>query len=396
MYTINEGIKSMYCIKCGEEYPVGDYFLGCPKCLGKGEPANLSFWYKTAVCPDSRIKGMQRYGSTLPYSSFPTLGESNTPVIQLEKMAELLGFKEIFVKNEFQNPTGSHKDRMSPLIIARALEKGKKTIVAASSGNAGISIAAYAANSGLDCRIISPRNVNMAYKAAIEATGAELIILDKANDTVSGRWCYMRKMVEDYDWYPATNYNLPPVGSNCFGIQGYKTIAYEIYEDFGDHLPEYIFVPVSRGDLLWGIFEGFQELLKLGSINTLPKLVCVEPFKRLSKVLEGEDYRKDFPGDYSLTGSIGGTTVTYQAHLAIRASKGFAVDVPQSQVINDVRQMAHFGLYLEASSSVVFSALTMAAMNKIPDKNCRILLIATSNGFKNEHEILINETGSIL
>lgn len=178
-----------------------------------------------------------------------------------------------------------------------------------------------------------------------------------------------------------------PVGSNCFGVQGYKTIAYEIYEEFGTDLPEYIFIPVSRGDLLWGIFEGFKEMMKLGYINVLPKLVCVEPFKRLSKVLYGEDYRKEFPGDYSLTSSIGDTTVTYQSYAAVRDSGGFAIDVPQGNVIDDVRQMAHFGLYLETSSSIVFSALKKAAEKRILDKSCRILLIATSSGFKNEPDI---------
>ncbi|MTK10555.1 MAG: pyridoxal-phosphate dependent enzyme [Clostridiaceae bacterium] len=388
MYKMNEKIESMYCIKCGEKYLVGDYFLGCPKCLGKGENAATSFQYKGTVFKNSSIKGMQKYGSTLPYETFPTLGEGDTPVVKLEKMAKLLGVKEIFIKNEFQNPTGSHKDRMSPLVVARALELGKKGIVAASSGNAGISIAAYAANSGLDCKIISLPNVNIAYKTAIEATGGELVIVDEADDiAANGRWGYMRKMVEEYDWYPATNYILPAVGSNCFGVQGYKTIAYEIYEEFGDNLPEYIFVPVSRGDLLWGIFEGFKELLKLGYIVALPKLVCVEPFRRISKVLEGEDYRKEFPGECSLTASIGGSSVTYQSYLAIRDSGGFAVDIPQGNVIDDVRQMAHLGLYLETSSAIVFSALKRAIEKRILDKNCRILIIGTSGGFKNKPEI---------
>ena len=387
MFIINEKIESMYCIKCGEKYPVGDYFLGCPKCLDKGENAAISFRYKTLTFMGSPMKGIQKYGSVLPYKNFSTLGEGNTPVVKLEKMAKLLGFKEVFVKNEFQNPTGSHKDRMSPLIVARALEIGKKGIIAASSGNAGISIAAYAANSGIDCKIISPQNANIAYKTAIKATGAELIILDEAHDTVRDRWNYMRKMVDDYGWYPATNYVLPTVGSNCFGVQGYKTIAYEIYEEFGTDLPEYIFIPVSRGDLLWGIFEGFKEMQRSGYINALPKLVCVEPFKRLSKVLEGEDYRKEFPGDYSLTGSIGDTTVTYQSYVAVRDSGGFAIDVPQDNVIDDVIQMAHLGMYLETSSSIVFSALKTAAEKRIPDKDCRILLIATSSGFKNKPDM---------
>lgn len=391
MYKVNEVIESMYCIKCGEKYSVRDYFSGCPECLGKGENASLSFRYKAAVSRNPRKKGIQKYGRTLPYVSFPTLGEGDTPVISLERMAKHLGFKEIYVKNEFQNPSGSHKDRMSPLVIARALDVGKRIIVAASSGNAGISLAIYAANSGLECKIISPRSANIAYKVAIEATGAELIILNEADDTVHGRWNYMKKMVETCDWYPATNYIIPPVGSNCFGVQGYKTIAYEIYEEFGKCLPEYIFVPVSRGDLLWGIYEGFKELQELEWIEACPKLICVEPFKRLTKVLEGEDYRGNFPGESSLTGSIGGMAVSYQTYAAAMGSGGFAVEVPQSKVIDDIRDLAHFGLYLEASSAVIFSALIKAAEKEIPDRNCRILLIATSDGFKNNPEIFLQQ-----
>lgn len=387
MYELNTEIKSLYCIKCGAEYPVGDYFRGCPQCLEKGENVSLSFRYRGGY-NSTTGKGMQRYEDLLPYRDFPTLGEGNTPVIRLHKLAQYAGVKEVYVKNEFQNPTGSHKDRMSALVAARALAMGKETIVAASSGNAGISLAVYAAYCGLDCKIISPRKTNPAYRAAIEATGAELIVLDEQADTVQGRWRYMGKMVEDSDWYPATNYSIPPVGSCSFGVQGYKTIAYEIFDEFGKSLPGYIVIPVSRGDLLWGIYEGFMELQEFGYINDMPKLICVEPFERVSKVLAGEDYRKNFHGDYSLTGSIGGNTVTYQAYAAVKGSRGFAVAVPQSKVVEDIRQMARLGLYLEASSAVIYSALIEAAGRRISDKHSTFLLIATSGGFKNSLEIL--------
>jgi len=383
MYKVNDQMELMYCIKCGKTYPIKDYYFGCPECRKRGESASVSFRYKEKSFRPSPKKGMQRYGNHLPYVAFPTLGEGNTPVISLANLAKHLGFKEVIVKNEFQNPTGSHKDRASSLIVARALEAGKTTIVAASSGNAGISLAAYAARAGLKCKIISFPTINKAYKLAIEATGAELITLERDCSTGDNRWDYMRQMVETYDWYPGTNYTSPPVGSSCFGVQGYKTIAYEIFEDLGDDLPEYILVPVSRGDLLWGIYEGFKELLEFNCISACPKLVCVEPFMRLSKVLEGEDYRNDFQGDSSLTSSIGGTTVTYQALKAVSESWGFACVAPQSKVSEDIRQMAHFGLYLEASSATIFSALLEAAENRKIEKNSKVLLIATSSGFKN-------------
>ncbi|MBF4694659.1 threonine synthase [Fusibacter ferrireducens] len=388
MYTINPNIESLYCIKCGKTYPLADYYLGCPQCFHKGENAALSFNYNSLEHNPSTSKGIQKYSETLPYTSLPTLGEGNTPVVKHEALATQLGLKAVYLKNEFQNPTGSHKDRMSPLVIARALELGKKGVVVASSGNAGFSIAAYAANSGLQCTVISPRTISNIYRTAIESTGANLVILDAEQDTTQGRWAYMQNLVETQDLYPATNYILPPVGSNCFGVQGYKTIAYEIFEDFGDSIPEFIFVPVSRGDLLWGIFEGFKEIHQLGYIKVLPKLICVEPFERVTQVLKGADYRSRFQGNYALTGSIGGNTVTYQALKAVQESGGDAIATSQDDVIASVKAFSEAGVYLETSSAVTINALKLAISTHKLDKNSRVLMIATSNGFKNDPSIM--------
>ncbi len=388
MYTINPNIKALYCIKCGETYPLDDYYLGCPLCFNKGENAALSFKYKSIEYKPFRVNGIQKYGVTLPYLNLPTLGEGNTPIVRHSLLATQLGIKDVFLKNEFQNPTGSHKDRMSPLVIARALALGKKGVVVASSGNAGFSIAAYAAHSGLKCVVISPRAISDIYRASIESTGAQLVILDAEQDTVQGRWAHMQTLVETEDLYPATNYILPPVGSNCFGVQGYKTIAYEIFEDCKDDIPEFIFVPVSRGDLIWGIFEGFKELQTMGHIKTLPKLICVEPFERITQVLKGKDYRSHFPGSYALTGSIGGNTVTYQALKAVQESGGYAIATAQDDVIANVREFSKTGVYLETSSAVSIGAVKLAIEAHKLDKNSRILIIATSSGFKNNPDLI--------
>ena len=376
---MNTNVKGLYCIKCGAKMPVGDNFYGCPNCYENGERSSLAFEYHdNKIVNDGRV-GIQKYGKTLPYLDIITLGEGNTPIISVPRLANDLDLKNVFIKNEFQNPTGSHKDRMSPLVIERAKELGKKVVVVASSGNAGSSLAAYAALAGLECKIIVTNKITPIYKESFRATGADLIV----TETPSERWEYMKYKVETEGWYPVTNFISPPVGSNSFGVQGYKTVAYEIKDHFGNDIPEFIFIPVSRGDLLWGIYEGFKELLDTKDIRRMPKLVAIEPFKRISKVLDGTDYKTEFSGEYGKTESVGGGTVTYQSYHAVKESGGFAVEVEESEIEENVEKLSSYGFYLQNSSAMVMGAMRKAMESELMPKGSSALLIATSHGFKN-------------
>nr|WP_312216138.1 pyridoxal-phosphate dependent enzyme [Clostridioides sp.] len=381
---MNKRIQNMYCIGCGQEYTPNDYFQGCPKCLAKGTNSSVTFKYH-GKAKTSRKFGMLKFSDRLPYKSFPTLGEGGTPVISLEKLAKKLNLASLYSKNEFQNPTGSHKDRMNPLIVARAIELGKEVVAAASSGNEGVSLAAYAALAGLECNIISTANIQPGWKSAIVSTGANLII----KETSEERWEYLAKMVETEGWYPATNYITPPVGSNCFGLQGYKTIAFELVEFFGNNLPEYMLIPVARGDLLYGIYEGFCEMKQEGIITCMPKLVAIEPLPRLEKILDKEaDYRDLFPGQYELTESIGGNTATLQSKIALENSGGMAVSIRQDEVVSTVLDFAKHGLYLESSSAIVVGGLKKLCNQKRIPSGSSVILVATSGGSKNGPDIV--------
>lgn len=110
----------------------------------------------------------------------------------------------------------------------------------------------------------------------------------------------------------------------------------------------------------------------------------MEPFARLEHVLSGADYKDIFAGSSELTPSIGGGTVTYQSLLALQESKGFAVSVSQEDVVDNIVSMAQYGLYLEASSAILYGALKKAIMERWVSSDSRIVLIATSHGFKND------------
>ncbi|MBC5636999.1 pyridoxal-phosphate dependent enzyme [Ornithinibacillus sp. BX22] len=351
MYKINPNVECIECIKCYHRYPLKDYFIGCPRCFEKGKPSSVSLNYKNFNLNNNQ-SGFKKYTDVLPYLDFPTIGEGSTPTVRMKRLGDELGLENLWIKNEGQNPTGSHKDRYSPFVVARAISLGFETVAVASSGNAGVSIATYSAAANLKCVVLTTKNMNPIWKQAIVQTGAEIIYKDKPMD----RWEHLQRYVLRNEWYPATNFINPPVGSNPFGVQGLKTLAFEIIEDF-EQLPNIIIIPSSRGDLLWGVWKGFNEALENGLICDIPKLIAVEPFPRLKAVLGGDKYTDNFEGDSTHTPSVGGTTVTYQSIQAIKNSKGKVEVVPSFNAINEQEHLGKYGIYAERSSSLVLGAL---------------------------------------
>lgn len=380
MQVLNDSIKVFECIYCKQHFTPNDYLTGCPKCLEQNHPSSLRFLYDQSILwtIDKSARGMYRYADRLPYKTFPTLGEGETPVINIKGLETELGISELWLKNEGQNPTGSHKDRMSPLIVARAASLNRTTVIAASSGNAGASLAAYAAAGGLRCKIVTTSKLNAPWEKAIRLSGAEIIKVENSLE----RWDTVRRLAEEEGDYPATNYNIPPVGSNMFGVQGYTTVAYEIVEQMRESLPTAVVIPCARGDLLWGIWEGFVESLRLGWIKSIPRLYAVEPFPRLAHVLQGMDYRGEFRGDSSLLPSIGGETVTYQSLEAVKSSGGGAVVVTNPEVEMAQRDLAKRGIFAEGSAAVTWPAIAKLIKAGKIDENDRVLLMITSHGYK--------------
>lgn len=382
-HTLNSRLTGLSCIRCGLRLPIGDYFEGCPSCLAAGQPSSVRSEYRAlpAAIANSRAHGMARYADWLPYSSWVSLGEGSTPCVSLPALAAETGIARLWAKNEGQNPSGSHKDRVSCLTVTRALDTGASRIVAASSGNGGASLALYAAAAGLDCAVVATSALSPIHRRAIKHTGAELIMVGDSLE----RWELVARLARERTCFAATNYLNPPVGSNHFGIEGLNSVAYELAEDIGPGI-DAVLVPTSRGDLVWGLYEGFRRLLAMGHIARLPRLYVVEPFARLSKVLEGAQQTGSFPGATALF-SIAGSTVTYQSLEAVRQSDGGAVVVDDAAVVRDAARLARQGLYAELSSAATLSALETLLRSGTIRRDETVALIATSNGYKDNPEL---------
>ena len=371
---LNPRVIGLRCVRCGIVFPIADYFEGCPTCLSQDMPASLAIEYRDFP------KSLKSLADWQVYPGHPSLGEGDTPLVSLEELAKEIGIRALYLKNEGANPTGSHKDRMSRLVVQRALEIGASTVAAASSGNAGVSLAAYAAHAGLACVIVTTPDMNPNWRRAIEMHGATLL----ATETPERRWQVLADRVGAGDWYPATNFAVPPVGSNPFGVDGYRSLAFEIFLGMGTSPCTDILVPTSRADLLWGIARGYRDLKTAGLVTERPRIHAVEPFARISKVLAGEDYRGTFAGSSALT-SIGGSTVTYQALDAIAECKGSAVVIDDRAARNDQVRLARCGFYLELSSAAALTGLRNLVANGEVARDAVVVLVGTSNG-SSEHQ----------
>ncbi|MDP1868987.1 MAG: pyridoxal-phosphate dependent enzyme [Bradyrhizobium sp.] len=377
-FALNPRLLGFRCIRCDVNYPVGDYAEGCPACSAAKIPASVVPTYSSllplADCRHGR--GASRFGPRLGYSTFPTLGEGGTPVARLHRLADELGLDAVDIKLEGSNPTGSHKDRMTSQFVARALAKGAPVVAAASSGNAGASLAAYAAAAGLRCAIVTTPKMSPPWRRAIELSGAELHFVEDPLE----RWRLIGEKGKSDGWFSATNICRPPTSSEPFGVEGYKTLAYELAENPQTADADTILVPTARGDLLWGIYAGFAELVAEKLLPRMPRLVAVEPFPRIELALAGADYRGGFAGSSPLL-SINGTTVTYQAIAAAQRSGGAAVSVNSGDVVADQRYLSKSGHYLELSAVAALTGLRVLLANK-PFAVRHAVLIATSHGYK--------------
>ena len=379
MPIMNRHLVGFRCIRCDARFPVADYPEGCPRCLAEAFPASVVPLYDAGLPPlrfGGIRNGMRRFADRLPYGDYDSLGEGDTPLVTLPRLAGELGLESLHLKLESANPTGSHKDRMSAQFVARAKDRGAPAVIAASSGNAGTSLAAYAGLAGIPCTIVTTRAISPSWRRALIMSGAEIIY---AEDSLE-RWVIVRRKVREEGYASATNYLDPPVGSDAFGVDGYKTLGYELAEDGEAAAADVVIVPTARGDLMWGVYQGWSEAIAGQLVATMPRLVAAEPFPRLQAVMQGADLHGHFPGQSSLV-SIAGPTVTYQAFEAVRRSGGTAVAVTQGAAEADQLALARLGLYLELSSVAPLTALR-TLMQQPGSTIRRAVLVATSHGYK--------------
>jgi threonine synthase len=194
----------------------------------------------------------------------------------------------------------------------------------------------------------------------------------------------MREGIERYGWYPTSGWVVPPIGSNPFGVEGYKTIAFEIAEDLGWTAPDVVAVPSCYSDGLFGIWKGWAELQALGLVKTRPRMVAAEPFGPLANALARNlEVPERVVAGSSIAFSIASPYGTYQGLTALRESGGLGVPITDEGIFEAQRALAaEEGLYAEPSAIVGLTAVMQLARQRALDPGQSVVVVLTSGGLK--------------
>src|SRR5512144_2982339 len=383
------GVTELECLRCHAVYDDQRLFTGCPRCAQQSVNVNLTVRVPAAaggrLTPESfpaAPRSLWRFRRLLPLPDADpvSLGEGATPLVPLTRLGRRLGVPQLFAKDESQNPTWSYKDRLCSLAVTHAVATGARVITIASTGNHGASTAAYAARAGLPCVIFTMASVPDTMKTLMQSYGAAVV----ACATSEQRWTLMREGIERCGWYPTSGWVVPPIGSNPFGVEGYKTIAYEIAEDLGWAAPDVVAVPSCYSDGLYGIWKGWVELERLGLVKTRPRMLAAEPFGPLANALARklEVPEKVLSGS-SVAFSIASPYGTYQGLTALRDSEGLGVPITDEGIFEAQRALAgEEGLYAEPSALVGLSAVMHLARQRAIEAEQTVVVVLTSGGLK--------------
>jgi threonine synthase len=356
------------CINCGRSYPETGAPYRCPKCTGLYDFAG-PLKYDPAQVDRSR-PGIWKYRHTFGFpDNAPDLsiGEGNTPLLWAEAFGRQIAFK-----CEYQNPSGSFKDRGSATLVSALVARNVIEAVEDSSGNAGASFAAYAARAGIKARVFVPESASGPKRQQIEMYGAELIPVPGPRSNAGEA---VRRVADEGTVYASHAY-LP------FNIPGYATAAYEVWEQLGT-APGALIVPAGQGGLLLGMARGFDALKSAGLIKQTPKLIGVQaqacaPYFALVKFgPSGMHWIEESPTlaeGVCVRVPLRVTTVLE----AVERSGGEFVAVPEEKILAGRDQLANRGLYVEPTSALVWDALAQTLAG-LPDP---VVAVLTGSGYK--------------
>ncbi len=361
------------CTGCRRPFPDTGFPHRCPKCGGIYDyTAALTF--DPLPFDPHEPRGLARYRKTYPLppdARFISLGEGGTPLVPVH-----VGTRTVYFKCESLNPTGSFKDRGAAVLISALGAAGVRSIVEDSSGNAGASLAAYAARAGISARIFIPENASGPKQAQIEAYGAEVVKVPGPRTAASEA---AQRDAEGGAVYASHAY-LP------HGLAGIATLAFELTEQLGS-VPGAVVCPVGQGGLLLGVSRGFEAMFAAGATDRVPALIgvqaraCAPIWAVFSSGSAGLEWVQEGPtvaDGVRILHPVRGDAVLS----AVERSGGRMLAVDDEDILHGADVLARAGLWVEPTSAVVWPAL-VETMEGLPDP---IVAVLTGSGYKRQME----------
>lgn len=380
-------VLGLECLVCGKRYGAADVDYVCPD-HGTEGIVDVLYDYDAisrsvakddlAANPDRTI---WRYRPLLPVaaaSPAPWLPVGGTPLWRLP--GEHHGLRDVWVKDDTRNPTASFKDRASAMAVVKAREVGAEVITTASTGNAAAALGGLCAAQAIPAVIFVPKTAPQAKVAQLLAYGATVMLVDGTYD-VAFELCL--DAASAFGWY---NRN---TGYNPYMSEGKKTAAYEICEQLGWSAPDAVVVSVGDGCIIGGLYKGFFDLLSLGWIDRMPRLIGVQAAGSnylASAWMEGADVVTKpaiVPNTVADSISAGLPRDRIKAMRAVVKSDGGFVTCDDAEILAAIPALAAAtGVFAEPAAAAAYAGLVGAAAEDLVDRDDRVVVVVTGSGLK--------------
>lgn len=386
-------VLGLKCMKCGREYDPSTTRYVCPTCGNDGILEVLYDYDRVRrvltreQLESDRDLSMWRYLALLPVEERPptlTLQIGWTPLYASQHVGPQLGLDHVWFKDDGRNPTASLKDRASAIAIAKAAELGEHIITAATTGNAGSSLAGLAANAGVAAYIFAPASAPAGKIAQLRVFGSHLFLVDGNYDQA---FDLCMEATERFGWY---NRN---TAFNPYMVEGKKTVALEVTEQLRFEAPDKVIVSVGDGCIVSGVAKGFHDLLTLGLIDHMPQLIAVQaegcaPIAHA--VISGEPVTYlENPASCADSIVAGIPRNHLMAVRDIRSSGGLAVTVSDDEIIDAIGFLGrNEGIFAEPAAAASVAALRKLADSGDLHQEDRIAVLITGNGLKDVQNAL--------
>lgn len=335
------------------------------------------FWKYPQLLPlDYNTNGNSYSLKGLTESSLSNIATTASPILNCK-----LNGSSILIFDDSRNPTLSYKDRASVLVASKAIQLGIKEISAASTGNAGSSLAGICSRLGLKAHIFVPERIPSGKRMQIQAFGAEIYLVKSDYDHV---FDLCLDVSNSKGWY---NRN---TAYNPLTIEGKKTSVFDMFISLGGKLPEYIFVSVGDGVIIAGIYKGLFELKQLGWIKKYPKLIGVQAkgSNALVRFMKSKKFKYKPANTIADSISAGAPRNLYLAAEAIEMTKGMAIEVSDNKILNAQKLSAlEFGLLVEPAASASFAGYLQLISKGVISRKDKVILMFTGNGLKDPSSI---------
>ena len=379
-------VTHLECAACGARHEAQRLHNLCTQC---GKPLLVRYDLKRAAASltkeSLRDRGpdLWRYREVLPVEhdvNIVTLGEGFTPLVRASRLGAQLGFDELYIKDEGQNPTQSFKARGMAVAVSMAKELGAKKLAVPSAGNAAGALAAYAARAGMEAHIFMPRDTPRANVIECEQTGANVTLMD---GLITDCGAEVGRRKEAAGWFDVSTLKEP------YRIEGKKTMGYELAEQFDWELPDVIIYPTGGGTGLIGMWKAFDEMEQMGWIGSQrPRMVTVQAAGCAPIVWafeEGKRFADEFPNAHTTAAGLRVPKAIGDFMIidALRASGGTAVAVTDEELIEATKEIgAAEGIFCAPEGAACLPALRKLMKDGSVGADERVVLFNTGSGVK--------------